>query len=630
MLYFALQQDIDPKKLTKWFSEHHVHHWIYVGEDSTWRVQAELSIPPHIQRISLAAELDRKSWELREEYLTLIGKLSNANNSPEWWASELASKNPCTQLYTRICLLAASRQYVEKSSDKSILFISSTQALNQELIAFAEEKTLEYKKIRVLGAGILGQSSYISVKKGLETLLRRAPPFVTAGKFFNTYQKLLDTRKDYRSLILQQKKIFNIPQFTDNKGILLFTWVDHRNFTSDGKYRDPHFGPLPEELKKRGYEVVFVPRILFTIPYSEAVNRLIKTGEHFLFPEQCINRNDFFSSEQRVKQFQPYFPKDLRISSIPVLSLMKEQYENYRKTQSDTLLYEYFIKNLADHGCHPKEIIHTCEGHSWEQILKWSVQQYMPTTKVIGFDNLTFSRLTLSMFPAENELQIRPIPDRIVTNGPMYYEVLKNEGLPLDHIRSGCALRHTYLWETGYSNLNDDKNKADCIQVLVTTSIDLGDSIELSAKAALAFGGDNTFKVLIKCHPLVDTNQVKKILGPLINFQNIQFINEPIEKLLPYVDVLLYTYTSVCFDALKFGVFPIFIRSENLINLDQLDEVPDIHGIATTPLEIKFEVERLSHIQSEENRLRKIRSMVVLKQALAPVTDERIDPFIIE
>jgi len=630
LLYFAQQQDIDLKRLPKWFSEHDVHHWIYVGYDSTWRVQAELSVPKHIQRISLATELDKKSWELREEYLTLIGKLSNTNNSPEWWASELASKNPYTHLYTRICLLATCRQYVEKSSDKSIFFISSTQALNQELITYAEEKSQEYKIIRILGADILGLSCYNSVKNSLETLLIRAPPFMTAGKFFNTYQKLLDTRKDYRSLILQQKNIFDIPKFTNDKGILLFTWVDHRNFTSEGKYRDPHFGPLPEELKKRGYEVIFVPRILFTIPYGEVVNRLLKTGEQFLFPEQCINSNDIFSCEQRAKQFQPFFPEDLRISSVPVLSLMKEQYENYRKTLSETLLYEYLIKNLADSSRHPKEIIHTCEGHSWEQILKWSVQRYMPTTKVIGFDNLTFSRLTLSMFPAENELQIRPIPDRIVTNGPMYYDVLKSEGLPSDHIRSGCALRHSYLWEPGDINLNNDKNKVGPIQILVATSLDLGDSIELSAKAALAFGGDNAFKVLIKCHPLVDTNQVKKILNPLINFENIQFINEPMEKLLPYVDVLLYTYTSVCFDALKFGVFPIFIRSENLINLDQLNEVPDIHGIATTPSEIRFEVEKLSHMQSEENRLRKIRSITIVKQALAPVTDERIDSFIIE
>lgn len=629
MLYFALQQDIDLKRLPKWFSEHHVHHWIYVGDDSTWRVQAELSVPRQIQRISLSTELDKKSWELREEYLTLIGKLSNTNNSPEWWASELASKNPYTHLYTRICLLAACRQYIEKPSGKSIFFVSSTQALNQELIAFAEEKTQEYKNIRIIGANILALSCYNYIKSSLETLLRRAPPFMTAGKFFNTYQKLLDTRKDYRSLILQRKNIFDIPLFTDDKGILLFTWVDHRNFTSEGKYRDPHFGPLPEELKKRGYEVIFVPRILFTIPYGEAVNRLLKSGEQFLFPEQCINSNDIFSCERRAKQYLPNFPKDLHIGSMPVLSLMKEQCENYRKTLSDNLLYERLIKHLAESGLHPLQVIHTCEGHSWEQILKRSVQQYLPETKVVGFDNITFSRLVLSMFPAENELQIRPIPDRIVTNGPMFYEVLKKEGFPLDRIRSGCALRHTYLWESPESSLIDKKNKMGPIKILAATSIGLGDSVEIIDKAAQAFGGNNSFEVLIKCHPLVDINQVKSFLGPRINYQNIKFVTEPMDELLPRTDVLLYTYTSICFEALRFGVYPICVRSENFLNLDPLDAAPNIRGIATTPDEIRVEVERFSHMQSDEKIEYKKQSLTVLKQALAPVTDSCIDSFII-
>jgi surface carbohydrate biosynthesis protein (TIGR04326 family) len=629
LLYFALQQDIDLKRLPKWFSEHHIRYWIYVGDDSTWRVQAELSLPLHIQRISLAAELDRKSWALRDEYLTLIGKLSNSNNTPEWWASEIASKNPYTQLYTRICLLAASHPYIEKPADTSIVVVSSTPALTQELIAFAEKNNVEYKRIRIRGSNALVSSCCGTVNNSLETLLLKTPPFTIFGKYFRPYQKLLDARKDYRRLILQQSNILDLPRFSDNKDILLFTWVDNRSFTSDGRYRDPHFGPLPHELKKRGYEVIFVPRILYTIPYREAVNRLIKTGEQFLFPEQCIKNNDVALCEQRAKQFHPWLPKDIRIGSVPVFSLMKEQCENYRKTLADNLLYECIIKHLAECGRHPRQIIHTCEGHSWEQILKWSVQRYMPKTKVIGFDNITFSRLVLSMFPAQNELHIRPIPDRIVTNGPMFYEVLKSEGLPLDSIRSGCALRHTYLWESTDLGPIDKKNKTDPIKVLAATSIGLGDSVELAVKAAQAFGGDHSFEVLIKCHPMVDIEQVKSFLCSQINYQNIHFVTEPMDKLLPQVDVLLYTYTSICFEALRFGVFPICVRSENFLNLDLLDSAPDIRGIATTPEEIRVEVEKFSHMPSEEKMEYKKRSMIILKQALAPVTDSCIDSFII-
>ena len=35
----------------------------------------------------------------------------------------------------------------------------------------------------------------------------------------------------------------------------------------------------------------------------------------------------------------------------------------------------------------------------------------MPETQVIGYDNVNFSRLALSLYPARSEIGLRPLPD---------------------------------------------------------------------------------------------------------------------------------------------------------------------------------------------------------------------------
>jgi hypothetical protein len=630
LLYFALQQDIDLNTFPGWLAEHKIARWVYAGDDSTWKVRAEFFIPKTVERVSLAAELDRVSWTFRTPYLDLIGKLSNINKSPEWWGSDVASKNSYTQLYTRICLLAVCRSLIDRDPDTDMVFVCSSMALCHELINHAEEKKIRCHKVPVSRSGLFISATASAIRDGLESVLRWLPPFPAIGNHVELYRRLLETRNDYRCRVLGSRILSGLPEFTGKKVILLFTWVDRRNFTPEGQYRDPHFGPLPAELKKRGYTIIFVPRILFTIPYAEAVDLLLKTGEQFLFPEQLVDGNDVRSCEQRSKQFQPVFPEGLSLGSLPVLSLVKEQHERYRKTLSETLLYEYFIRHCAERGLQPQQIIHTCEGHCWEQVLKGAVQQYMPATKVVGYDNLTFSRLALSMFPSKDELAIRPLPDRIVTNGPLYYEVLKSEGLPGERISSGCALRHTYLWEPAGTVPSRNKDPADRIRVLAATGITFGESVELAASATQAFGGDNAYELLIKCHPMINPEQVKPFLGSWGAGKNIRFVSEPLDVLFPQVDVLLYTYTASSLEALKFGVYPIIVRSDNVLTPDHLDAAPDIRGCATSPEEIRAEVEKFVRTTPEEKRAYRARSLDILKRALAPVTESCIDSFIIE
>jgi len=283
-----------------------------------------------------------------------------------------------------------------------------------------------------------------------------------------------------RRRLLADRGVTAGTNFAGEDAILLFTWVDHRNFFADDGYRDPHLGPLTKMLRERGYRVAYVPRVLHKIPFDKAVDRLLQTGERLFFPELFVTDSELKTCRQRAEQFEPTIPVESMVCDVPVYHLAQEQIEHNRRVLAQRLTYEPLITNLSASGIHPRQIIHPCEGHSWEQVLAWSVRRHMPHTKIVGYDTGVFSRLFLSMYPARTEYDLRPLPDRIVTNGPLAREILLAGGVPPETVATGCDLRHTDLWKEAVHS-GDATFRADSrpICILVATAIGFGDSVEL-------------------------------------------------------------------------------------------------------------------------------------------------------
>ena len=50
---------------------------------------------------------------------------------------------------------------------------------------------------------------------------------------------------------------------------------------------------------------------------------------------------------------------------------------------------------------------------------------------------------------------------------------------------------------------------------------------------------------------------------------------------------MLYTYSVVPYEALAAGTPPVFVRSEAMLDLDQLEPTPDVRWVARTPAELR-------------------------------------------
>lgn len=627
MLYLARQDRIAPDTITAIVAKYRVSSWLYLGEDTNWRIRAEAVIPAGIQRIPVARHLDEAAGRLRQPYIDWIGELAKTNQSPLWWASEIAARNPYHMLFTRICLLDAAYHIIGDGFEEDVLVIAGTPALLREITAYLQKREIPWSDFVRNPRGSVAALR----KSGFETaqtLASALPPVAALGKVSPLYQKFLDKHITYRQKILRKHAIPRADPLFEEKTALFFSWIDRRSFAPDGSYTDPNFGPLPALYKQRGYKVAFVPRILHTIPYEEAVARLKKTGETFFFPEQFVSHPDMQGFARTGKSFSPVLHPDQLVAGIPVTALAREHIDQTRQLIPENLLYHTLIERMHKEGTGPSVILHTCEGHSWENSLCLAVHTHMKGTKVFGYDNVTFSRFVLSMFPSKEEQAFKPLPDHLVTNGPLFQKTLIREGYPPERIRCGCALRHTYLWKERSSPRDRDSRPAGSpVRILVATAIGLGDSVELIAKAALAFGSIEPYEVIIKCHPMVSVDEVKKYLGHLPNHRNVSFSTSAIADLLPETDLLLYTYTSVCYEAMMYGVYPVCVQPENFINLDKLDATPDIRALAITKDDLIRTAEMVTSRSQEERIEWETRARTIVREALAPVDDAGVSAF---
>jgi surface carbohydrate biosynthesis protein (TIGR04326 family) len=236
--------------------------------------------------------------------------------------------------------------------------------------------------------------------------------------------------------------------------------------------------------------------------------------------------------------------------------------------------------------------------------------------------------MVTSMYPSPGEFGIRPLPDRVVTNGPLSCRVLRREGWPPNRVAAGCGLRHTYLWDEKGEVAPASTTDPGLLRILVATAIGLGDSVELIAKAAEAFGGVPGYQLVLKCHPLVSIPEVRGILGKRLDHANIRFSQEPLDRLLPASDLLLYTFTTVCFEALRYGVAPVFVLSENFVNMDKLDGVPQLRHAAADAEDLRRIAEGLRGEGPAGRAAREAGGLVAVRDALAPVTGGCADLFL--
>lgn len=602
MIHLALQRDAAPID--------RIGRWIYAGADTSWLVRAEHGPLAGMRRVPTGELLEAASWRIRTEYIDWIGELSAVNAGREWWASELAAKNPFTLLYPRICAAVAARDALA-ADGSAALVVCSTPALLEAMARVCQDLGLAHTSSR---SRSLPDTRAVA-RRVIDAGARLAPAPTRA---LGARLPLTARRAVQASPELRRRDVAGLPKpsaFSGPRTALLVTWVDERSL-ADGRYVDPHFGALPQLLAGAGWDVAYLPRVLPGADFGAVVRALAGTGERFYHPDAWIERSDWREARRTSERWSPRL-RPAELGGVPVDGLAREQLDAFRWSHEQALAYEHLVRRLSLGGVAPARLILPFEGHSWEQALVDAARRHMPETVTVGFDNVNFSRLALSLYPARSEEGRRPLPDRIVTSGETFKQVLLQEGYAPERVRGGCALRHAYLADVKPGDRGTRR-------VLVAASIDAGQSFEIIDKAARAFA-DGRYEVVVKLHPAVD----RDVLDPLLEgIGGLVYEKRPIGELLREVDAMLYGYSVVCYEALAAGVQPVFVRSETFLDLDQLEPFEELRCPARTPQEICAAVDAALARTPEEYSVWLAKATAAVQQALGPIGPGCVTPFI--
>jgi surface carbohydrate biosynthesis protein (TIGR04326 family) len=248
------------------------------------------------------------------------------------------------------------------------------------------------------------------------------------------------------------------------------------------------------------------------------------------------------------------------------------------------LWHRAMLRIAADLGPKVKCLIYPFENQPWEKLLCLAWRRRAPHVQLIGYQHSRVPPLLLSYALSGNEVEMTPLPDRIVANGEATLQSLRAAGFPDSKLANGGALRYEYLYSgngngAGHAPAPGNGRTSERKSVLVAFPLSpphckglLADLLDEFKTPLFAHDGDRVpIQLVLKCHPWLPLKRFHR--GKAILPEWAGSTEEPIEQELARADLLLYVpSTTIWREAYLAGV-PVLKYEVDLLDLDPPDSL---------------------------------------------------------
>jgi hypothetical protein len=544
-------------------------------ENNYYSVMLNDSIPDFLEILkeyqikTIADTTSEYKEKFISDYIDYIGNLRTHNNTLYWWATALSSKNQFTSdSYYNVFNYFRVISLIFKNNTKNLIVICDNHELCLQIKKYCRNESCQvrllYNKKKI----------FFKKMKVFFNIFMNIIVFIYQGWYRK--KRINKTIKSRIKKEIKKNKTYYV----------LRTWMYIKSISPD--YRDSYFGKLPHYIKKSGKNLIVVAGLLDD--YSALINKIGKYEDILIIPpEYIVSYFDYITAviTSFIRFFYPKHHKKFRnvdISNI-LNAEIRRNFLGYEVRHN--LMYYYYIKRMA------KKIkiltyIFTYENYPWEKMNILAFRKYSPQTNLIGYQHASISRSHLSYFLSKEEVDCR--------------------------------------FEYMHSSKIFDRKKRNFIFVPLTIS--KYESIKLIDFIHESLSGDKKYNVILRSHPATPFSVIEKDLGFKLsdNFQ--VSTNDSMLDDFERSDIVLYTGTTVCAEALMMGLPAIHIDLGGLLNVDPLFECNYLKWCIKNKEDLITTINDIYNMVDSEFKKQQELARKYVENYFLPVTDELMEEFI--
>lgn len=532
-------------------------HWIYLGKDYSELCAIEKAFNERGTRIIIGDRLQELAREFRQDYIDFIGSLRPEHESLGWWASSVSEKNPfATNLFLYFCYVKLALEALPKVPG-DLVIICENKSLGKVIANHCPGNAGRLTVITGSAISAYTGAGIKLVRKGVKKgwFVARFLSRILLARMFRIIKKCREKRAGHAA----------------EDPILVHSWTDARSFSPDGRFENIYFRGLMEELERQDRPFLYLIDVLPTMFYPVVLVNLMRENDNTRLLEEYLSFWDVIRALSSMRLTPAIDIRHSILKGVQLSLVISEEFEN------DTLMTrreESYLKYLSTQAIaarlHPSHFVYLFENHVWEKMFLAGFRNHSPETKTTGYVHTIVREMYTCYSVSENEEGHIPLPDTIVVSGSHAGESLARSGIPSDRIRVGGALRYPSILISPGIPVPASPDKKT---VLIALSAGFNESLELLMKGLQA-ASMLDISVIIKCHPLLPFDTIVPYAGNLNG--NFTVSDEPVEKILKKTDLLLYSETTVCVEALALGIPVVHVRSDCRIDMNILEDLPSV------------------------------------------------------
>ncbi|OPY36123.1 MAG: hypothetical protein A4E35_02165 [Methanoregula sp. PtaU1.Bin051] len=534
--------------------------WVYLGVSVAGSRKIERELGNKFHRLFIGDLLQKKAQAAREDYIDYTARLLSSTGSPIWFLSSLSERNPfVTRFLLHYSYLEVGKELASQSGCEDLVLFCEADSVLDTLAHILSQDT---DRVVVISHGT-----------GLFTsqLYRKAVKTIKKGWFFTRFALRIAGARLFRLL----KGPITQHGITD-RYVILHSWTDSRAFPAPGRFANPYFGEIGPALEKEWPAFIYLADILPSYWYPRAMFHLLKAKRNICLMEEFISLNDLFRALSTAAAEYPV-PTDIPLfRNLDVSGIVLDEIERDR---SDTRVEQTILNScIARRLCRQYPVglfIYAFEHHTWEKMFCSAIKEGKFPTALAAYAIVFVNRMYTCYSLSSYEKATAPLPDVIFVSGEQGKSMLASSGFDDNLIRVGGAVRYPNFLSGTVTQRN---RSARAGKILLALSGEINTSLELVLKAMEAFTPLSGTQITIKCHPTIPYSVLSRYLPPLP--EGFSVTDRSIAQLLPESDLVLYTESTVCVEAVAAGVPVLHVRSDHSIDINIFEDDPSVPSCA--------------------------------------------------